>query len=238
MKIPKRINPCPIIEAIVEMRFESILPPDAVFGVIYNEFKNEYTKVDKLPILQLPEVLRTRDPNLKYQPYYKLSHENFLLQIGPNVLSIVNINDYVGWDIFSSKIKDTFTKIYNLRFISEIIRLGIRYINFFESDIFENINLKFSLSREPFFSDQITFRSTIKTGKFSSNLQILNKGNITVKNISKTGSIIDIDTFVQNAKTDIFSNISELLENGHEEEKKMFFKLLNEDFLNNFNPEY
>ena len=41
MKIPKRINPCPIIEAIVEIRFEANIPPDAVFGVIYNEYPEE-----------------------------------------------------------------------------------------------------------------------------------------------------------------------------------------------------
>lgn len=238
MKIPRKINPCPIIEAIVEIRFESNVPPDAVFGVVYNEFKEEYTKVEKLPILQLPEVLRTKDPNLKYQPYFKLIHENYLLQIGPNVLSIVNVTDYVGWSTFSSKINDTFVKIGELGFISKASRLGIRYINFFEVDIFENINLTFSLAGNPFVSEQITFRSTLTTGKFLSNLHILNKGNVTVKNVSKSGSIIDIDTYIQDEENNIFSNILELLEVGHKEEKNLFFKLLKDDFLKKFNPEY
>jgi uncharacterized protein (TIGR04255 family) len=106
MKIPKRINPCPIIEAIVEIRFESGMPPDAVFGVLYNEFKSAYKKVEKLPILQLPEIVRAKDINLRFQPHYKLIQDDFLLQIGPSVLSIVNVNEYVGWNNFSSRIRD------------------------------------------------------------------------------------------------------------------------------------
>ena len=238
MKIPRKINPCPIIEAIVEIRFEPNVPPDAVFGVIYNEFKNEYTKVEKLPILQLPEALRTRDPNLKHQPYYKLIHENYLMQIGPHVLSIVNVNDYIGWSTLSSKIDDSFSKVEKLDIISKANRLGIRFINFFEADIFENINLEFFLAGSRLESEQITFRSTLGTGKFLSNLQILNKGNVTVKNVPQFGSVIDIDTYLQDENNNIFSNLTELLEMGHKEEKQLFFKLLKDEFLQKFNPEY
>jgi len=59
MKIPKKIDPCPIVEAIVEIRFDSNLPGDAIFGVIYNQFKEDYPKFTKLPILQLPEAIRS-----------------------------------------------------------------------------------------------------------------------------------------------------------------------------------
>lgn len=238
MKIPQKINPCPIIEAIVEIRFESDVPPDAIFGIIYNEFKDEYNKVEKLPILQLPETLRTKDPNLKYQPYFKLIQENFLLQTGPNVLSLVNINDYVGWSTFSAKIIETFLKAEKLKVISKTNRLGIRYINFFEVDIYENLNLEFFLAGNPLVSEQITFRSILRTGKFLSNLQILNKGNITVKNFQKSGSIIDIDSYFLTEKENIFANISELLKIGHQEEKELFFKLLKDNFLQKFNPVY
>jgi uncharacterized protein (TIGR04255 family) len=238
MKIPQKIYPCPIIEAIVEIRFESNIPSDAVFGVVYNEFKDEYTRVDKLPILQLPETLRAKDPNLKYQPYYKLIDENYLLQIGPNVLSVVNTNEYVGWNSFSKRINNTFYKIGKIHLISNAIRLGIRYVNFFETDIFKNINLRITLDNNPLLSEQITFRSTLKTGNFLSNLQILNKGKMVVKNINKYGSIIDIDTYFMDKKNDISPNLSKLIEMGHEEEKILFFKLLKSEFLARFNPEY
>lgn len=236
MTIPKKISPCPISEAIVEIRFESDIPSDAVFGVIYSEFKSEYKTLEKLPILQLPEIVRTRDQNLKFQPHYKLIKDDFLLQIGPNVLSIANINEYIGWDNFSSRIINTFSKIKKIAFIEKTTRLGIRYINFFELDIYENINLNFLLSDQKLIAEQITFKSKLTTGKFLSNLHILNNAHITINNTSKIGSLIDVDTYIQ--KEMDFFKIESFLEEGHIEEKKLFFKLLKNDFLEKFNPEY
>lgn len=237
MRIPKKIYPCPIIEAIVELRFESKIPAEAVFGVVYDKFKTEYKKVEKLPILQLPEKVRTEDPSFRFQPHYKLVDENYILQIGPNVLSLVNINKYNGWNSFSTKIKNTFIKINELDLIEKINRLGIRYINFFELNIFENINLGILLSEKPLISEQITFRSTIKTGDFLSNLQIINNGNIMLNQIQKSGSVIDIDTYIEK-NGNIISDIEKLLEDGHNEEKTLFYKVLKEDFIKKLNPEY
>ncbi len=240
MPIPQRISPCPIIEAIVEIRFESVMPPDAVFGVLYNEFKSDYSKVEKLPILQLPETVRNNDINLKFQPHYKLIHDNYLLQIGPNVLSVVNNNNYAGWKDFSLKITDTFSQLNKLSLVKNTVRLGIRYINFFKLDIYENINLLFLLNNDPLIAEQTLFRCTLKTGNFLTNLQIANNAEVTVQNVLEKGSVIDIDTYFQKKGEDNLdlSNIVDILEEGHLEEKKLFFSLLNNDFLSTFNPEY
>ena len=94
------------------------------------------------------------------------------------------------------------------------------------------------LSENPFKSEQITFRSTIKSDKFLTNLQILNNGNILIKKVPKTGSLIDIDTYIQDEGCIKFSNVSDLLEEGHTEEKKLFFNLLKDEFIQKYNPEY
>lgn len=147
--------------------------------------------------------------------------------------------NYVGWNEFSLKVKNTFKKINELGLISKANRLGIRYLNFFELDIFENINLSILLSEKSLISnsEQITFRSTLKTGDFLSNLQIINKGNIVLNQTQKSGSIIDIDTYIMD-KSNIIDNIKIYLENAHKEEKLLFFKLLKENFLKKYNPEY
>jgi len=43
-RLPVSINPCPIAEAIFEVRFETTYPGDAIFGIIYNPFKDEFPK--------------------------------------------------------------------------------------------------------------------------------------------------------------------------------------------------
>ena len=35
IRLPEKINPCPILEAIVEIRFDSKVPHEAIFGIIY-----------------------------------------------------------------------------------------------------------------------------------------------------------------------------------------------------------
>jgi uncharacterized protein (TIGR04255 family) len=92
VRFPTKISPCPIIESIVEIRFKTKLIPDAVFGVLYNAFKEDYPGLIKLPILQLPAPVRDSDPNLIFQPHYRLSCKDFLLQIGPRVISLSNIS--------------------------------------------------------------------------------------------------------------------------------------------------
>ncbi|MDZ7758957.1 MAG: TIGR04255 family protein [Desulfovermiculus sp.] len=69
MKIPKRIDPCPIVEALYEIRFEPNYPSDAIFGLIYKAMKQEFDSFEKLPILELPETIRSTDDVLEYKPY-------------------------------------------------------------------------------------------------------------------------------------------------------------------------
>jgi uncharacterized protein (TIGR04255 family) len=66
----------------------------------------------------------------------------------------------------------------------------------------------------------------------------VNNAKVTVKNAEKSGSIIDIDTYFQQDQGLDPSNIETLLEDGHLEEKTLFFKLLKDAFLQRLNPEY
>ena len=109
MILPKGIDPCPIKEAIIEIRFESVLPPDAVFGVVYNELKDIYKTPEPLPIMQLPASVRDQDKNLHFQPYYRIKRDNFLLQIGPQMLSLA-VTAYSTWVEFLGEKPDPVTE--------------------------------------------------------------------------------------------------------------------------------
>jgi uncharacterized protein (TIGR04255 family) len=234
--IPKKITPCPILESVVEIRFETLLPSDAVFGVLYSLLSNQYKTFEKLPILQIPEILRSQDPNLKYQPAYKLIDENFWVQIGSNVISIVNVKDYVGWTLFSERINAVLNHLNDSSIISKITRFGIRYISFFALDIFEKINFNLTLNGNTFPTEQLVLRSLLRREGFLINLQVANK--TIVSNFTEMGSIIDIDTFLENEELTIFDIQSSSLEASHLEQKKLFFGILNEEFLVSLNPEY
>lgn len=239
MRIPRKITPCPIVEAIIELRFESDIPSEAVFGILYERVKNDYEKkIETLPVAQLPAAFRTQDPQLRYQPYYKLRSGDFVLQIGPRTISLASTMEYVGWNDFSKRISTTISSIAESGVIKHVLRLGLRYINIFEFDIFDKINLKLMMKNRPFIANQITFKSYLKTEEFISHLQITNKADIEMNKIKKKGSVIDIDTSIERSPGILLNDVGSLMNAGHVEEKKLFFSLLNDEYLLSLNPEY
>lgn len=238
MKIPKKITPCPLIDAVVEVRFESDVLPDAIFGIIYQKIKSEYPKVDKLPILQLPDEIRFKDPNLKYNAYYRLTSRPFVVQIGPKVLTVSCPGEYIGWEAFFPKILETFDLLKELDIVDRIVRLGIRYINYFEFDIFEKINLRLMLKDDLLQSNQAMIKTQIQDDQFINTLQIANNATVTVEEKIIEGSIIDIDTYLDKEIENFFANMQNLITEAHETEKRLFFSLLKEEFLETLNPEY
>lgn len=240
MTLPKKITPCPIIESVVEIRFDSATPAEAIFGMVYDVFKNIFpNKPINLPILQIPEQIRNSDPNLLYKPHFRLSNDTFLLQIGPKSISLINKGEYVGWDIFSPKTQECLKIIKNIQIIKNTTRFGLRYINFFEDlDIFEKINLDLLLNKKPLESDKIFVKTSLKSENFTRDLKVSNDSNIKQNGNQKKGSIIDIDVYLKENGNTIIDQFDSILENAHSKEKELFFSLLKENFLKEFNPEY
>ena len=236
MKIPKKITPSPILESTVEIRFETLFPSDAVFGILYPHLSEQYKKFEKLPILQIPEILRSQDPNLKYQPAYKLIDSDFWVQIGSNVISITNVNSYVGWAEFSERINKILTYLTNSNLVSKVTRFGIRYISFFCLDIFEKIKIDITLDGDRLPSEQFIIRTLLRREEFLVNLQVANK--TTIDKFTEIGSIIDIDTFIENEDLTLSAIGDLFLEKSHQEQKKLFFGILNQEFLDSLNREY
>lgn len=71
MARPTKITPDPIIDAVVEFRFESEIPPDAILGMLFSVVRNEFSNFKKLPIAKIPEEIRRNDPQLKFAPFYQ-----------------------------------------------------------------------------------------------------------------------------------------------------------------------
>lgn len=234
MKLPIEISPCPILEAIIEIRFIPSTHPNAVFGLIYNELKIDFPKVENLPILQLPEPLRMSDPNFKFKPHYKISNNSFSVQIGPDVLSISSLPKYSGWTKFSDVLFDIFTRVNKIQIIKNVTRIGIRYISFFQDDIFKKANISVCINQEKIEYKNTLVRTEILNVGFSNSLQIANN----VKNSNRLGSIIDIDTHKESGLDEFFVNMRELLNSGHSIEKELFFSLLSKDLLESLNPRF
>lgn len=234
MKLPKTINPCPILDALFEIRFTSKTHPSAIFGMIYNVLQNDFPRVENLPILQLPEAVRATDPNFRFKPHYRISNDKFVTQIGSDVITIGSFPVYAGWDVFSRQIFSILDRIEKIGIIDSVIRIGIRYINFFENDIFKDIDLRICIGDNDIAYKNTIIRTEIEQESFKSSLQVANN----VNHNNKMGSIIDIDTYTESNLKDFFASKEVLISGGHSKEKELFFSLLKEEFLKTLNPSY
>lgn len=239
MSLPKKISPCPIAEAIVEIRFEPNLPPEVVIGLIYKSFNISFPNFEKLPILQLPEAIRLSDPQFAFQPYYRSIKNNFTFQFGAKVITLNNSGNYVGWNAYYEKLVETIRKVEELGLLKKVLRLGIRYINFFERiDIYKKITLEVNMNNSTLESPRLITRAELIRGKFTGLLQVANNSALLLSNKSNNGSVIDIDISYENSIDTFSEEFPQLLQDGHEEEKKLFFGLLKPEFLKTLNPEY
>lgn len=234
MKIPSKIVPCPITEAIMEVRFDSKFDEGAVFGIIYSQIKDEFEKTINLPILEIPSSLRKTDPNLLYLPYYRLeskTNKNALIQIGPRVFSVIITKDYTGWDDFRALIEYGLQKLEKSEVASKITRFALRYVNFFDENILSKSNLAIKLNNEQLNGYNTTMRFELPDGDFLNVLSISNhaikqEGTEIVK-----GSTIDIDTKIESELPNFFTNRAKLLDDCHNTEKKLFSSLLSDDYV-------
>ena len=96
-----------------------------------DKFKNEFVKTQDLPVLQLPATLRKSDPNLIFQPYYRLeskTNKNILIQVGPKVFSVAITNDYTGWEEFLKYINLGLSKLEESGVMMPVLEYKSKYI--------------------------------------------------------------------------------------------------------------
>ncbi len=239
MPRPTKITPDPIIDAVVEFRFESEIPPDAILGMLFNVVRNDFPNFNKLPIADIPGELRQKDPQLKFAPCYQSISNGYRLNVGPNVISLGNPGDYVGWkENFYPFLENIIKQLEKSGIVKRFTRIGIRYIDFFEIDIFEKITLSISFNDAPLEAKQITVSTIFEHDQLITRVNIQNNSTVIYDNNNRTGSIIDTDTFFEPKQDISFKDLLFLLDKQHEVSLSVFFDLLQPDFLKTLNPEY
>ncbi len=236
--LPRKISPCPISEAIIEIRYETDSPGEAVFGMVYSAFRQDFPESKKQPVLSIPEQIRKIDPNLMYLPEHHLVNGNFMLLVGPRSFALAVTGEYCGWTELSRKADEVFDRLHRLEFIRGVTRVGLRYINVFSFDILTRSTLRLIRGDTPLASRSSQIVAQIPSGNFENTLRVAN-GAVVKMGASIVGdSIVDIDVSLTKDLGGFFGHRKSILDAAHEEEKKLFFSLLTEEYLATLNPEY
>ncbi|MEA1968809.1 MAG: TIGR04255 family protein [Thermodesulfobacteriota bacterium] len=239
MTRPTKITPDPIIDAVVEFRFESEIPPDAILGMLFSVVRNEFPNFTKLPIAEIPEEIRRNDPQLKFAPCYQSISNGYRLNVGPSVISFGNPGEYVGWkENFYPFLQKIINQLEKSGIVKNFLRIGIRYIDFFTTDIFEKITLSIELKGNPLVAKQTTISTIFEQDELTTRVNIQNNTVVTRDKKKIIGSVIDTDTFFEPKQSISFAEVTKLVDKQHDVSLNVFFDLLKQDFLETLNPEY
>jgi uncharacterized protein (TIGR04255 family) len=130
-KLPTSISPCPIIDAIFDIWFDPIFPPEAIFGFLYKAFERDFPSLENLPGALIPTETRNANPALLYQPSHRMVRENLVLLVGPRNFAVAMRGQYPGWPSLLSQFNETVKRLDELKVMTRPQRFGLRYINFF-----------------------------------------------------------------------------------------------------------
>jgi len=241
MKLPVKISPCPLVEPIAEIRFEPAVPAQAVFGLVYKPLEESFPETVALPQSALPETLFEQNPAVKYQPHYRLDSEDFSLMIGPWSVAVGTRGEYPGWATVFPTIAETLNEALATGVAKRVERFGLRFINFFEGDVFPKLHLSFAFRGAPLKGSETFFKTVLDLAEVKAVLQV-GKDLALQTPFRKIGigSLIDIDCFVPDPPHRDFldTEVSQFLQVAHQREKETFFSLLKDEFLQQFNPKY
>ncbi len=237
-RLPVKITPCPIQEAVIEVRFSPSAPAEAVYGLLYAALRDSYPDSEDLPLAQIPESIRRQDPELEHQPVRRLVRPGFMVQVGPKVVSVVTRGEYPGWTALSSESRRVLDLVRQQRVVDNVQRLGLRYVNFFGFNIFPRLKLTLSIAETSVTEHDTYFRAAVPDEGVKRLLQVANSAKLEGDGTHLRGSVVDIDAATTESLDRFLEDPMPLLDQLHNSEKQLFFTLLEPEFLASLNPEY
>jgi uncharacterized protein (TIGR04255 family) len=235
---PKQIDTCPIVDTSLEFRFQSELPNDAVFGrvhAILSEFGE--AEVENLPILDIPPNIRDNDAGLIYQGHYRIKLNEYIVLVGPKVINFSSPKPYVGWTEYSEFFFPILTRLLEEGIVRIIQRIGVRYINAFQDNVWDKLCVQVRVIEEEFPSETKVFESNIPTGSARTRIKISEKAKMDINGKTEIVSVLDLDTSISGSFT-LKDGLEDLVNSIHLEEKKTFFALLTKEAIEEFKPIY
>lgn len=144
----EKLQSPPLIEALCEFRFDESSTWDwTIPGQLYDRIKGEFPERSEAKSLELkifpaePATTQTVPERVQL----KKSDNSAIVQIGPNLLAINQLEPYSDWNLFRELIISIYNEYRDVAIPNGLQRIGLRYINKLEyacpdTDIREVIN--------------------------------------------------------------------------------------------------
>ncbi len=242
MKIPIKIEPDRIKDALVQVFYDSNLPYEILIGYVHNTLTSNGFKY----ITPFQERNKTNQQQVNFNPTHLFvgPNDQVKIQIHPNrSLTFNSISNYIGWTKYRVIIEDVLRFLLKENNIHAFSRVGIRYISEFENiDILDKVKFGYDPSFPGTKIDNST--SNLKWKDESYDISLNLTSNLPVNIIKEDQeaitsiSLIDIDVIKRNFEIEDIGELMSTIDGCHLKQKFVFFSLLNKEFLSELNPVY
>lgn len=237
-RLPTRISPCPIVEAILEVRFVTRKSWTLMPGQFFSEISDRYMEPELLPLGHLPDELRKTEKKWTYKPLVRFAGEPFAIQFGPRMVSLIANGEYPGWSAVREEMSWLLDRLKATKIVAEGERLGMRYIDFFPGNIFPNLMVETRSAGELVGAAEMSLTTVFQREEFRARLLLNNSVFVERGGEAQAGSVLDLDLFLSASKFELFEDGMDKFEVAHRLNKEVFFGLLKPDFLDTLAPEY
>lgn len=244
--LPKRLNKDPILEAVCEIRFSGSggAAPALLPGLLTSKFGSVVPKFEALPANSIPEPIRRSETNLRYAPLVRLLGDDFAINIGENVISVSTApRKYPGWAALQPFALSVFDAATQAGILGTIERLSVKYVNLLPATkgdraVSEATKLIVSFGDHSLLSEPLQLRGEIRSGNFVTVVQVISAATVEVSQSEPlSGVVLDVDTICMAGSIDA-DQIAVVMNEAHQEEKRVFFSLITDAALNAMDPQY
>lgn len=225
----------------MEIRFVTETPWSVLPGMLYNELRPKYGSPAELPLAKLPEEIRRHEAQFTYLPLLSFDGPPgtpFSIRLGPRVISLISLGGYPGWSAIHDEMKWLIDRIRDAGFFGEGERLGMRYIDFFDGDLFPRLLIRPSCAGSDVVGVETGMTLAFERESFQTRLILNNSVEADVAGEARSGSVFDLDLSLGPGQFELFENGLERFGDAHRLNKEIFFGLLAPGFLSTLSPEY
>lgn len=237
-RLPNKIFPNPLLTSLVEVRFKSNVPHDQVLSQLWPHFQKDFPNISDR---RIPIELKQENPNLEYHANYVLSNSDYILYLDHNIIGFENKDGYSFWSNYFPVIKKNLEILNSLGVIENLVRVGLRYASFFNSNQIVGDGLRINHFFE--FDEYSRFKENYRCQFHKENililLQIAHNAKLSQNDEELEGVYIDIDAAMNEELPNLIDQqVFDIIDFLHKEEKTLFFSLLSDSFLDSLNPTY
>jgi uncharacterized protein (TIGR04255 family) len=182
-------------------------------------------------------------PNFQYTPQYRLKGDDKVVQIGDRSLSVASTGQtYPGWDQFKPIVLEVFRAAIETELLGEPERVSAKYVNVLPvaegKGLQDLTRVKIELGGLSVSEESYQLRVEVPNGNLITIVGIAFPGSVITPKGETKGIVLDIDSIVSKAADGGWADIETQLEEAHAEEKRVFFDLLSESSIEQFEAKY